>query len=114
MIIAPIVREPDGLAMSSRNVYLSETERKNALVLYRSLQYASQRILEGEKDVSKIHSSIKEIIQSGNPASIDYIAFIHPDQFTELTTLDVPEVLIALAVRFGTTRLIDNIFIPLH
>ena len=109
IIIAPIVREEDGLALSSRNVYLSETERKNALVLYRSLQNAAKHIQAGEKNVSDIRAEMEKIIKNGNPTQIDYISFINPEIFEEVEIIEPPEVLAALAVRFGTTRLIDNI-----
>jgi pantoate--beta-alanine ligase len=111
IIIVPIVREEDGLALSSRNVYLNDRERENALVLYRSLQHAAQKIHSGKKIISDLHHEMEDIIKSGNPTQIDYIAFINPELFEELTLLEPPEVLIALAVRFGTTRLIDNMLI---
>jgi pantoate--beta-alanine ligase len=109
IIVAPIVREEDGLALSSRNIYLSETERKKALVLYRSLQHAAQRIRDGMKKVADLCVEMENIIKSGNPSQIDYIAFINPEKFEEVEIIESPEVLVALAVRFGTTRLIDNI-----
>jgi pantoate--beta-alanine ligase len=109
IIIAPVVREEDGLALSSRNIYLSETERKNALVLYRSLQNAAKRIQAGAKNVSDIRAEMEKIIKNGNPTQIDYISFINPEIFEEVEIIEPPEVLAALAVRFGTTRIIDNI-----
>jgi pantoate--beta-alanine ligase len=114
IIIAPIVREEDGLALSSRNIYLSETERKNALVLYRSLQHASQRIRDGMKKVADLRVEMEKIIKSGNPSQIDYIAIVNPEIFKEVEIIESPEVLVALAVRFGTTRLIDNIRIQIQ
>ncbi|RPI00772.1 MAG: pantoate--beta-alanine ligase [Ignavibacteriae bacterium] len=113
ILLAPIVREEDGLALSSRNVYLGETERKNALVLSRSLQYAANKIQKGNHDVPELRREMEEIITGGNPSQIDYIAFINPELFQETDTITPPEVLIALAVRFGTTRLIDNIIVTL-
>ncbi len=113
IIIAPIVREDDGLAMSSRNVYLNEIERKNALVLYRSLQYAVERIQFRGASVIELRTEMGKIIKSGNPTQIDYIVFINPENFEEVETFSSPELLIALAVRFGSTRLIDNIRIRL-
>lgn len=112
IITAPIVRETDGLAMSSRNVYLNKTERKNALVLYLSFQNAVEQIRNGEKSVSAIKIEMQKIIQSGSPTQIDYIAFVNPSTFSEVQDLEPPEVLVLLAVRFGTTRLIDNFLIP--
>ena len=113
IIVAPIVREADGLAMSSRNTYLNKTERKNATVLFRSLQHANERIKVDERNVTTLRREIEGIIQSGDPTQIDYIAFIDPTTFTEVERIESPEVIVALAVRFGTTRLIDNIRIQL-
>lgn len=113
IIIAPIVREEGGLALSSRNIYLSENDRKNALVLYRSLQYAAKSIQDGSKKVTDIRAEMEKIIKGGNPSRIDYIAFINPEIFEEVEIVEPPEVLIALAVRFGATRLIDNMLIQL-
>jgi pantoate--beta-alanine ligase len=112
IVIAPIVREADGLAMSSRNIYLNKTERKNALVLFHSLQYAEKQIHQGERSIASLRKEMLNIIQLGVPTQIDYIAFINPDTFSEMENIDRPEILIALAVRFGSTRLIDNLLIP--
>jgi pantoate--beta-alanine ligase len=109
--VAPIVREPDGLAMSSRNVYLSSDERKAATALYRSLKYAEERVRAGEASLERIHTGIENILLAATPSKIDYIAFIDPMTFRETTHLIKPNMLIALAVRFGATRLIDNILI---
>jgi pantoate--beta-alanine ligase len=111
IILAPIVREEDGLALSSRNIYLDETQRKNALTLYRSLQHASGRIQMGIKSTVELRSEMERMLRSGNPTQIDYIAFINPDRFEEIENVEPPEVLVALAVRFGKTRLIDNMSI---
>jgi pantoate--beta-alanine ligase len=113
IIIAPIVREADGLAMSSRNMYLNETERKSALALFRSLQHAAERIRQGERSIALLRKEMLNIIQSGAPTQIDYIAFVNPTAFSETDHLNQPEILVALAVRFGTTRLIDNFLIPI-
>jgi pantoate--beta-alanine ligase len=112
IIIAPIIREPDGLAMSSRNVYLNEVERKKALVLFQSLQHVKKRINQGEFSIELMKREMLEIIQSVSPTKIDYIAFINPKLFSEINSFQEGEILIALAVRFGTTRLIDNIIVP--
>jgi len=114
IIIAPIIREEDGLALSSRNVYLNETERKNALVLHRSLQHAAKRIQDGENNATALHREMENIIKSGNPSQIDYVVFINPEIFTVVEKFEPPEVLAAVAVRFGTTRLIDNWRIQVH
>lgn len=109
--VAPIVREPDGLAMSSRNVYLSPTERANATVLFKSLQLAEQHIRAGERSVEKLRSEMLSLIASGNPTQVDYVAFVRPETFQEIEQIEPPSVLALLAVRFGSTRLIDNMLI---
>jgi pantoate--beta-alanine ligase len=113
VIITPIVRESDGLAMSSRNMYLNVTERKSASVLFRSLQYATERIQQGERSIVLLRKEMLNIIQSGAPTQIDYIAFIDPITFSESEHLNHLEILVAVAVRFGPTRLIDNSLIPI-
>jgi pantoate--beta-alanine ligase len=113
IILAPIVREPDGLAMSSRNIYLNEVERKNALVLFHSLQHAAERIQRGERSATLLRKEIRDILQSGSPTKIDYISFVDLASFSETDSFDSSEILIALAVRFGTTRLIDNFLVPI-
>jgi pantoate--beta-alanine ligase len=108
IVVAPIVREPDGLALSSRNTYLSESERRNAPALFEALRRASERIGAGERECRTLRSEMKEIIEKGSPRQIDYIAFVNPATFEEIESIEPPEVLIALAARFGSTRLIDN------
>jgi len=110
IIIAPTVRESDGLAMSSRNVYLSATERKESTVLYQSLQLAKRLIDEGERDCSIIISDMSKLITSKPSARIDYVSISDASSLEELVTLrPAGNILISLAVRIGTTRLIDNI-----
>jgi len=110
IIIAPTVRESDGLAMSSRNVYLSTTERNESAVLYQSLQLAKQLIDEGERNCSTIISEMTKLITSKPSAKIDYVLISNASSLEELVTLQTGcKILVSLAVRFGTTRLIDNI-----
>lgn len=111
IIVAPIVREPDGLAMSSRNVYLSADERRRATSLFQSLQQARQRILEGAVDVNTLRTEMEQIIRSAQPSGIDYIAFVSPKTFRELNDLTESSVCVLLAARFGKTRLIDNMLV---
>jgi pantoate--beta-alanine ligase len=106
----PIVREPDGLAMSSRNTYLSPEERKAATVLYRALQDAQKRVDEGERKSKALIKEIREIIESEPLARIDYISITDMTELKELKTLKGKS-LIALAAYFGSTRLIDNIIV---
>lgn len=109
IIVAPIVRESDGLAMSSRNVYLSESERQEATVLYESLKLAERLVKEGERKAEKIISKMENLIKSKPSAKIDYIAIVEPDTLEKVDELtEGEEYLIAIAVRIGSTRLIDN------
>lgn len=107
MIIAPTVREKDGLATSSRNVYLSKEERKQAKVLYQTLRVAKEMIKKGERKVSKIVSKMRTLINKQPLAEVDYIAITDANSLELLNKLK-GEILISLAVRFGKTRLIDN------
>lgn len=102
------VREEDGLAKSSRNVYLTEQERKEAPVLYKSLQKAVQSILDGEKSLEKIKIDIKNIIKEKTSGIIDYVEIY---SYPELEEMIEPhgKMIIALAVKFSKARLIDNI-----
>lgn len=108
--ILPTIREKDGLAMSSRNKYLSFAERTAATVLFRSLQQAEEIIVTGETDANKIIQSITRSIQSEPLANIDYVAIVDTEEIKETETIK-GQTLIALAVRFGKTRLIDNIIL---
>jgi pantoate--beta-alanine ligase len=107
VIAAPIVREDDGLAMSSRNVYLSPVQRTEALVLNRSLAKAELEIRNGQRDARAIEEMIKEQIIQESSGQIDYVEVRDATDLTGLEKIK-GKVLIALAVRFGTTRLIDN------
>lgn len=112
VVRVPIVREPDGLAMSSRNIFLSPEERNAATVLYRALDHALNRIEEGERKGKTLIKEMKEIISSEPLAKIDYVAI------TDLLLLqDVKNIkgkcLIAIAAYFGTTRLIDNAIVEI-
>jgi pantoate--beta-alanine ligase len=109
IIIAPIVRESDGLAMSSRNIYLSHQERIDSTALYQSLQMAERLVRKGERHCSAIVDEMKKLIQSKKSAVIDYIAITDTITLQERSVLNTGDVvLISLAVRFGSTRLIDN------
>lgn len=113
ILVAPIVREADGLAMSSRNTYLSPDQRKNATVLFRALQEAERLLQKGERSITHLRRAMEEILRRGSPDHVDYIAFVEPETFREVDRIDPPAILIALAVRFGSTRLIDNIVVSL-
>jgi pantoate--beta-alanine ligase len=108
IVAVPTVREPDGLAMSSRNIFLNPRERQAALVLYRSLSLAEELRQKGEKDAGRIREAMIKLIQTEPLAQIDYVSVAHPDTLEELEKLAGPA-LVSLAVRIGPTRLIDNI-----
>ena len=108
MIVAPIVREADGLAKSSRNKYLSEDERARALVLSRSLLAAKEMAEKGEKDLAKLTDFIRKEIEAQG-GKVDYVEAIDSEELEPVTVRDGKPVMIALAAYFGTTRLIDNI-----
>ena len=103
----PIVREADGLAMSSRNAYLSAEERQRALVLSRSLAAAQAAYRAGERSVERLNAVIRGIITSAQAVQVDYIDFRHGDTL-EGVSLAADNTLLALAVKIGSTRLIDN------
>jgi pantoate--beta-alanine ligase len=114
IIVAPIVRESDGLALSSRNVYLSEQERKDALVLNRSLLTAREIIKNGEYKTDNIIRKMTEIINSVNTSKIDYIRIVNTTNFSEVKNLENgKEFYILIACKIGKTRLIDNLLVKL-
>jgi len=117
IIVSPTVREADGLAMSSRNVYLTKEQRADAPYLQKSLQYAKRKILlEGyNKDIEFLQGQMSKLIKSRKTATkIDYISFNDYDTLEEVKSLKNggnSAILVSLAVRFGKVRLIDNIVI---
>jgi len=106
----PIVREADGLAMSSRNIYLSPEERVKALSLYRAIEHSRLRVRDGLTDAGRLKDEIKAIIQASAEVSIDYVSIVDSLSLADKKTIDKQSVL-ALAVKFGNTRLIDNCFL---
>lgn len=110
IIGVPTVREPDGLAMSSRNKYLNPEERRSALCLKKSLDLADKMSKEGTTDAGVIIEAIASLIKSHAFTDIDYINLCDPLTLDDLDTLG-EETLLALAVRIGNTRLIDNCII---
>jgi pantoate--beta-alanine ligase len=103
----PIVREPDGLAMSSRNTYLTPEERAAALCLYRALLAARELVVSGAKSRDNILEAVRQIITATPHTSIDYVALVDPQTLREIDTLE-DEARLLLAVRINKTRLIDN------
>jgi len=110
MIIVPTVREPDGLAMSSRNVYLNTEERNQAPVLFQALSKAYSLWIGGERNSLKLRENMIEIIRQKPLGKIEYISIANALDLQELEQADPPAV-ISLAVKFGRTRLIDNIIL---
>jgi len=106
--ISPIIREEDGLAMSSRNAYLSPRERKAATILYKSLKMARDLIKNGEKKADKIIKKMRQLISKESKARIDYIEIVDPQSLSAVKTIK-KEVLVTLAIWIGEARLIDNI-----
>lgn len=107
VIGVPIVREDDGLAMSSRNTYLSENERRSALTLFQCLQQAQKSVAQGIMDAGQLIHAASELISSYPYTKIDYIAVCDPETLENVNRVQGPT-LMALAVRVGKTRLIDN------
>jgi pantoate--beta-alanine ligase len=108
IVVCPIVREPDGLAMSSRNAYLNKEERSDALVLQRSLQQAQQKFQAGEKDAAQLISAAREILAREPRVVLDYFEVVDPDTLDPVERIS-KKTLVAVAAYVGSTRLIDNL-----
>jgi pantoate--beta-alanine ligase len=108
--VCPIVREGDGLAMSSRNIYLNPSERRAAPILYQAMQAALMAFESGERDADLLRKIVSEKIQIEPLASLQYVSCADPETLQELTGL-IDRGLLSLAVFFGNTRLIDNIIL---
>ena len=109
----PIVRDADGLAVSSRNIYLSEEDRQSALSLSRALETARSLVSEGENSAGTIRAKISDILERQKNTSVDYISLCDPDNFEEKKKVQ-GKTLIALAVHVGRARLIDNCLVESH
>jgi len=107
IVAHPTVREEDGLAMSSRNTYLSPEERRQATCLYRSLQLARQLVGEGERNPSRLVEEVRRFLATIPAASVDYVAIVDGRNLLDIPVVDRYSLLL-LAVRIGSTRLIDN------
>jgi len=110
VIAVPTVREPDGLAMSSRNTYLNPEERKQAVALYQALTLARRLYSEGEKDAEVVRRRMAALIQKQHLAAIDYISIADAQTLEELEEVK-PPALVSMAVKIGKTRLIDNVVV---
>ncbi|MBN2463466.1 MAG: pantoate--beta-alanine ligase [Dehalococcoidia bacterium] len=110
VIVAPTVREGDGLAMSSRNVYLNPQERQAATALFKALTLAQNLRVKGDSNADTIRQKMTALINKEPLAKIEYVSIADAETLEELTEIDKPA-LASLAVRFGKTRLIDNILL---
>src|SRR5690606_12238694 len=108
VVACPTVRERDGLALSSRNTYLTPEERAAAPVVHRALQAGRAAILAGERDAAAVRTLMAEIIEAEPLAELDYVAVVETDSFTVPDRL-VGNLRLLAAVRFGRARLIDNV-----
>lgn len=111
IIGAPIVREKDGLAMSSRNAYLTSDQRPAALTLYRSLVQARKRVETGERNAARILKEARDLISAQPETDIDYLSICDPETLIDVERID-RTALMALAVKVGKPRLIDNTILP--
>jgi len=111
IIVCPIVRETDGLAMSSRNAYLNPQERKSALVLYRTLQEVRSRFEQGERSVARLIETGRNVLAQEPDVRPDYLEIVDPDTLDPVREIE-NTALVAVAAFVGTTRLIDNVVLP--
>jgi pantoate--beta-alanine ligase len=110
VVVSPTVREKDGLAMSSRNIYLNPQERKTATILFKALTLAQKLRKKGESDAEILRQQMTALISREPLAKIEYISIADTDTLEELSTIN-GQVLASMAVRIGQTRLIDNIIL---
>jgi pantoate--beta-alanine ligase len=107
IVVCPTVREADGLALSSRNIYLNEAERSAATILFKALSIAKQAFEQGESDANLVRETMAEVLRSEPLARVQYVSCANPVSLQELTKID-DRALLSLAVYIGKTRLIDN------
>ena len=107
IVACPLVREADGLAMSSRNAYLTADERRHALVLSRSLRSAREMFVAGQRDATKIRDAVRDAITAESGVQLEYVAVADPATLSELSRID-GSAAVLVAARVGKTRLIDN------
>ena len=111
IVTCPTVRDPDGLALSSRNAYLSPTERTSGLSLYRALCLARDKVKSGEHNLDAIRLAMRAEMEQTAGVAVDYATIADPDSLVELT-VPQPRMVALVAARVGPTRLIDNLLIP--
>jgi len=110
IVVCPTMREPDGLAMSSRNSYLNPDERKAATVLYKALKRGEGLILKGQYNASRIKTEMEHLLKTEPMAKIEYISVVDPESLEEVDEIKA-SVVLALAVKIGRVRLIDNMIV---
>jgi pantoate--beta-alanine ligase len=110
IVVCPTVREPDGLAMSSRNQYLGPQERIDAAVIYRSLQRSAELIRQGETDAARIADQMRDVLRQAPALRVEYVSIVDAESLDDLRQVK-GKVLVAVAGRLGSTRLIDNIVV---
>ena len=113
IVVCPIVREPDGLAMSSRNAYLSPQERRQATVLSRSLQRVQALAAQGERDAARLVAAGTQAMSEEPSVRLDYFEVVSPDTLDPVADIS-QGALVAVAGYVGSTRLIDNVLLPKH
>ncbi len=110
IVICPIVRDPDGLAMSSRNAYLNPKERQRALVLHRSLDLAEENFRAGQENVAQLIAAARDVFAREPQVRLDYFEIVDPDTLDPVEHIQQPA-LVAVAAYVGSTRLIDNVIL---
>jgi pantoate--beta-alanine ligase len=113
IVVCPTVRQADGLAVSSRNQYLTRQQKKNAPLIYKSLQKCQKLIADGVADSKTIINQMRKILQQAPSIKIEYISIVDADTLQELKKI-TGKVLVAVAVKIGSTRLIDNILVDVN
>lgn len=111
IVVHPIVREESGLAMSSRNARLSDEERAKASIIYKALRETKIAFRNGERNASKLGEIVRQMVESEPLAILDYVAIVDNETLEKVEKIEDAEVLVAVAVNFGKTRLIDNIIL---
>ena len=113
IVICPTIREPDGLAMSSRNKFLTEDQRKNALLIYKALQQCEKMVSHREHNCQNLIRQMRKILESSPQLDVEYISIVDPATVRDIEKI-ADNALVAIAAKIGTTRLIDNIILHLH
>src|SRR5882762_2423494 len=111
IVVCPIVREPDGLALSSRNTYLNSEERRAATILHRALEAASQQAKTGVRDAAQLQQILHRVLSEEKLSRVDYAEIVDAETFEPVTVIGARPVYVLLAVHLGKTRLIDNLLI---